>query len=118
LPGRPTVALINGLAVGRGLELAFACDFRLMSRDARIGLPEIDCCLMPEEVTGCAASPYPDADAFCWDAIEGRLIDAEAAHRLNIVHEVLSGDGFEPRGHDLASEPVGLSPGTLEAIKR
>lgn len=43
----PTVAAINGLALGGGLELAMTCDFRLASNNARLGLPEINIGVMP-----------------------------------------------------------------------
>lgn len=43
----PTVVAINGYALGGGLELCLACDFRLMSEDAKIGLPETKLGLIP-----------------------------------------------------------------------
>lgn len=44
---KPVVAAINGMALGGGCELALACDFRLASEDARIGLTETKLGLMP-----------------------------------------------------------------------
>lgn len=43
----PTVAAINGFALGGGLELALACDFRILSEQARIGLPETQLGIIP-----------------------------------------------------------------------
>lgn len=43
----PTVAAINGLALGGGCELALACDFRIAVPEARIGLPELNHALLP-----------------------------------------------------------------------
>ena len=43
----PTVAAINGIALGGGFEMALACDYRVMSQMARIGLPEIKLGIIP-----------------------------------------------------------------------
>jgi 3-hydroxyacyl-CoA dehydrogenase/enoyl-CoA hydratase/3-hydroxybutyryl-CoA epimerase/enoyl-CoA isomerase len=43
----PTVAAINGIALGGGFEMALACDYRVMSKTAKIGLPEIKLGIIP-----------------------------------------------------------------------
>src|SRR6185436_1523116 len=43
----PSVAIVNGFAFGGGLELALACAFRIATRNARMGLPEIKLGLIP-----------------------------------------------------------------------
>ncbi len=44
---RPSIAAINGLALGGGCELALSCDFRIMAKEARIGVPEIKIGILP-----------------------------------------------------------------------
>lgn len=45
--GRPTIAAINGYALGGGCELALACTFRLLAAEARVGFPEVTLGLIP-----------------------------------------------------------------------
>ena len=45
--GKPTIAAINGYALGGGLELALCCDFRIVAEDARLGTPEVQVGIMP-----------------------------------------------------------------------
>jgi len=44
---KPTIAAVNGLALGGGLELALCCDFRILSENARVALPEINLGIIP-----------------------------------------------------------------------
>ncbi|MFC6672203.1 enoyl-CoA hydratase-related protein [Marinobacterium aestuariivivens] len=43
----PTVAAVNGLALGGGFEVALAADFRVLAADGRVGLPEVNLGLFP-----------------------------------------------------------------------
>jgi enoyl-CoA hydratase len=43
----PTIAMVNGFALGGGLELAMACDFMIAAKSARFGLPEVSLGLLP-----------------------------------------------------------------------
>lgn len=44
---RPTIAMINGYAMGGGLEMALACDLRVIAEDAVVGMPELEHGLIP-----------------------------------------------------------------------
>lgn len=44
---KPTIAMINGYALGGGLELAMACDIRIVAEHAKLGLPELNLAIIP-----------------------------------------------------------------------
>jgi enoyl-CoA hydratase len=87
-----SVALVNGLALGGGLELALACTFRLATRNARLGLPEIKLGIIPG-YGGTQRLPRLVGEARALELIlSGRMIDAEEAHRIGLVNRLIDGD--------------------------
>jgi enoyl-CoA hydratase len=87
---KPTIASINGYALGGGCELALACDLRLASSNAKIGQPEIDLGIIPGW-GGSVRLARTTTLGFAKELIfTGRPVDAETAlaHGLvNAVHE-------------------------------
>jgi enoyl-CoA hydratase len=88
---KPSVAAIDGAALGGGLELALACDLRVASDDARLGVPEIKLGLLPG-AGGTQRLPrlLPRGVALQM-LLTGTPLGAVDAHRLGLVNE-LSGD--------------------------
>jgi enoyl-CoA hydratase len=87
-----SVAVINGYAFGGGLELALACTFRLATRNAKLGLPEIKLGLIPG-YGGTQRLPRVIGEARALDMImTGRAVEAEEAHRIGLVHRLIEGD--------------------------
>ena len=88
----PSVAIINGYAFGGGLELALACTFRLATRNAKMGLPEIKLGLIPG-YGGTQRLPRAIGEARALEMIlTGRTVDAEEAARTGLVHRLIDGD--------------------------
>lgn len=88
----PSVAIINGYAFGGGLELALACTFRLATRNARMGLPEIKLGLIPG-YGGTQRLPRAVGEARALEMImTGRTVDAEEAQRIGLVNRLIEGD--------------------------
>jgi enoyl-CoA hydratase len=85
---QPTVAAVNGYALGGGLELALACDLRVLSTSARVGQPEITLANIP----GWGATqrlPRIVGEAVAKDLIlTGRLVDADEARRIGLAQRV------------------------------
>jgi len=88
----PSVAIMNGYAFGGGLELALACTFRLATRSAKMGLPEIKLGLIPG-YGGTQRLPRAVGEARALELIlTGRTVDADEAGRIGLVNRLIDGD--------------------------
>ena len=84
----PTIAAINGFALGGGLELALACDLRVASTSARMGLPEVGLGLIPG-YGGTQRLPRLIGLGRALDLIlTARHVNAEEALQLGLVNRV------------------------------
>jgi len=85
----PSVAAINGFAFGGGLELALACTFRLATRSAKLGLPEIKLGLIPG-YGGTQRLPRLIGEARALEMIMlGRTVAAEEAAAIGLIHRIV-----------------------------
>jgi len=117
----PSVAIVNGYAFGGGLELALACTFRLATKNAKMGLPEIKLGLVPG-YGGTQRLPRAVGEARALEMImTGRTVDAEEAHRIGLVNRLIDGDALA-QGIAFAREFSGYSLPVLgfarEAVTR
>ena len=91
----PSLAVINGFALGGGLELAMACTLRVATPNARLGLPEIKLGLVPG-YGGTQRLPRLVGQGRALEMImTGRMVDAEEAYRIGLVNRVIEGDPVE-----------------------
>jgi len=83
---KPTIALINGFALGGGLEIAMACDIRIASESSKLGQPEINLGLIPG-FGGTQRLPRLVGKSAAKELIlTGKQIDARAAKELGLVN--------------------------------
>lgn len=88
----PSIALINGYAFGGGLEIALACQFRLASANAKMGLPEIKLGLIPG-YGGTQRLPRLIGEARALEMImTGRTIAVDEALQIGLVNRLIDGD--------------------------
>ena len=85
---KPTTAALNGHAFGGGLELAAACDSRVMAPDATLGLPEASIGIVPGWSGTQRLARLLGEPVIKEMALFGRRINADRAHRLGFVAEI------------------------------
>lgn len=114
----PSIAAINGAAIGAGFDLACLCDIRLAAQGAMLAESFINVGIIP-------------GDGGCWIlqrligyqraaelTFSGRAIDAEEARRLGIVMDVLPPDELLPRATAMAEDFARKPPQALRMTKR
>ncbi len=89
---KPVVAAIHGVALGGGCELALGCHYRVASKDARLGLPEIKLGLMPGAGGTQRLPRLVGLEAALNMILSGEPVNAERALELGLVDELAEGD--------------------------
>ena len=114
---RPTVAAINGYALGGGFEMALACDMRVMATDAKVGLTEVRHGLMPGG-GGTQRLPRLIGAAKAAELLYlGKVLDGPAAEQLGLVNVAVPAADLHDRVSTLAGALAEQSPTALRAIK-
>jgi len=115
---KPTVAQIHGACIGGAMELALACDLRVMAADAVIGLPETRVGLVPD-VGGSSRLPSVVGLGRAKELImTGRLIDGREAERIGLVNRVAEADGLDQATEALVGELLACAPVAVGLSKR
>jgi enoyl-CoA hydratase len=113
---KPTIAAINGFALGGGCELALACDLRYASSSAKLGQPEVNLGIIPgwggtqRLARVCGLGVAKDL------ILTGRVVDAEEALRIGLVNGVH--DPVLEKAREVAALLASKSPLALAAAKR
>jgi enoyl-CoA hydratase len=115
---KPTIAAINGFALGGGCELALACDLRYAARSAKLGQPEINLGIVPGW-GGTQRLARACGLGFAKELIlTGRLVDAEEAERRGLVNAVYEDGELLRRVGETARLLASKSPLALAYAKQ
>lgn len=114
---KPTIAAINGYALGAGLELALCCDIRLAGEGVKLGLPEINLAITPGWGGTQRLSKFVGIGRAKELIFSGKPIRAEEAERIGLVNHVLPQESLLPRTLEIAKEMAKKSPFALAQAK-
>jgi len=120
--GKPSIAAVNGFALGGGCELALACSIRLASRTAKFGQPEVKLGIIPgyggtQRLARLCGKGV--AHELC---LSGDMISAEEAQRIGLVNHVYEPEELMPAAQSLAKKIASNAPLAvqlaMEAVER
>jgi methylglutaconyl-CoA hydratase len=114
---KPTIAVVHGAAVAGGTGLATLCDFTIATPAAKFGYTEVRIGFVPALVSAFLALQIGDKRSRDL-LMTGRLFDAQEAHRLGLVNEIVEPDALDARVQSLAQTLIANSPQSLAATKR
>lgn len=114
----PTIALVQGYALGGGMELAMACDIRLAAQGTKFGQPEVTLGVIPG-FGGSQRLPRIIGQGRALNLLlTGELISADAALQIGLVTRVTEPDELYTEGRKLAEQLAGLAPMALARVKQ
>lgn len=112
----PTIAAVNGHAIGAGMCLAMACDFRIISKQAKLGFTFTKLGLHP----GMGASLFVPRVAGMGAALDllvsGRVFSAEEAKELGLTRIVVESTAVVPKAVELAESLLSTGPAAVAGL--
>ncbi|RNB81201.1 enoyl-CoA hydratase/isomerase family protein [Brevibacillus fluminis] len=107
---KPTIAAINGLALGGGLELALACDIRIAAEHVKLGLPELNLGIMPGAGGTQRLSRIVGKGKALEMILTGDIITAEIAEKIGLISKKVSLDDLIPVAREYAKKISSKGP--------
>jgi enoyl-CoA hydratase len=119
---KPTVAAVNGFALGGGCELAMACQIRIASEAAKFGQPEVKLGLIPGYGGTQRLPRLVGRGRALQLLLTGEMIDAQEAYRIGLVNRVVAADQLLPAAtamiqQMLMNAPLGVAA-CIDAVDR
>lgn len=106
----PTIAAINGAAIGAGLCMALACDLRFAAAGAKMGLPFVKLGMHPG-MAGTYLLPHVVGEAAAKDLLlTGRIVEGQEAQALGLVSRVMEREGFLDDALEVAAGIAATAP--------
>jgi enoyl-CoA hydratase/carnithine racemase len=114
---KPTIAAVNGFALGGGCELAMSCDIRIAAGTARFGLPETNLSVLPAAGGTQRLARLVGTGRAIEMILTGRLVRADEAQRIGLVTTVVPGDELLARARQVAEQITAKGPLAIRLAK-
>jgi enoyl-CoA hydratase len=114
---KPVIAMVNGYAIGGGMELALHADFRIASRNAKFGAGEIKLGWIGGSGSTQLLPRIVGAGKAAEMVLTGRMLSAEEALQVGLVEQVVNFSDLRRTVYEIASTIAGYSPIALENAK-
>ncbi|MCY9002396.1 MULTISPECIES: enoyl-CoA hydratase/isomerase family protein [Peribacillus] len=114
---KPTIAMVNGFALGGGCELALACDIRVAALNAKFGLPELNLSIIPGAGGTQRLTRIVGKGKALDIILTGKIIDGEEAYRIGLVSEVVSMEELEAKVEEVAGKILTKGPLAVKLAK-
>ena len=115
---KPTICAIHGACIGGAMELALACDLRVIAADALIGMPETRIGLIPD-VGGSSRLPAVVGLGRAKELVmTGKLIGGEEAERIGLANRVAPAEELDDAVQGLVDELLSCAPVAVGLAKR
>ena len=114
----PTIAALEANALGGGLELALACDIRVASENAKLGLPEVRLAVTPGAGGTQRLSKVVGVGRAKELSLTGRIIDAHEAERIGLVSRVVPAGQAKAAAYEIGNEIAQRGPLAVREVKR
>lgn len=107
---KPTIAAVDGYALGGGTEIALACDIRLATEDAKFGLPEVGIGVIPAGGGTQRLVQVVGAGIASELILTGRVIDAAEAKEIGLANHVYTDEEFDDEVRSMAEDLASKAP--------
>ena len=114
---KPTIAAVNGYALGGGCELAMACDIRIASENARFGLPETGLSIIPGAGGTQRLARLVGKGRAVEMILTGRTLEAGEAHNIGLVTRVVPQEELLGRVRETAEQILSKGPLAVRLAK-
>ena len=115
---KPTIAMVDGFALGGGTELALSCDMRIASDRSKFGQPEINLGLIPGGGGTQRLTSLVGYGAAIEMVLTGDMVSAQRALEIGLVNMVVSPEELRDSTLEIARNIASKSPYTIKVAKR